>query len=335
MGGNESNQTEVKETKQTYQEVHAEQQQEQLEQQTMQPGQLEETRQESMIEKKMRAEAAFWAQHAAPAGAVQTGQRPEEAGMSRKQRRKLAKQREKALKEGRKYSNYADEYTGRIHQDYITHGTTLNVRTAAVKSVTAAHSQEPEVDFIKRRAAVTYLPDYKVDKKGRPASKQDKETALAAQKQAEDYLYGTTEAKNAVLDRIVQQMCAVNLTADMLTVPYIRTHFAELKRLDEKLIFMAQLNNLHPDYFNALPEATKNLWDATRSLSNTLSSWIGNTSEISGLDTAGKGMRVEPIPAAEFQVVRQEQEQDIQTILHIREDALWAYRTAQNGQGEA
>lgn len=80
MGGNESNQTEVKETKQTYQEVHAEQQQEQLEQQTMQPGQLEETRQESMIEKKMRAEAAFWAQHAAPAGAVQTGQRPEEAG---------------------------------------------------------------------------------------------------------------------------------------------------------------------------------------------------------------------------------------------------------------
>ena len=150
--------------------------------------------------------------------------------MSRKQRRKLAKQREKALKEGRRYSNFADEHTAQLKKDFGTYTTNLGARNAVLRQVMEAHPQEPAIEPVNKRVALAYLPDYKRDKKGRPLSKRDARTALEAQKQAEDYLYGTPEAQRAVLDRIVRQMCTVSLNGEMFSPVYIRAHFAELKR---------------------------------------------------------------------------------------------------------
>ena len=95
---------------------------------------------------------------------------------------------------------------------------------------------------------------------------------------------------------------------------------------------MTQLSSLHADYFESLPDDTRELWNATRSLANVLSTWIGNTSEMSGLDTSGIGMRMQPTTEEEFAVLRQEMDQDIQAALQNRETALKAYHPA---QGEA
>lgn len=333
MGDGDINQTLTKPQEPVYQEIQTEQQEEQQTQNIQQQAQQEQqTQHESMADKLRREEAAFWAQHAVPAGAVQTGQPPQEAGMSRKQRRKLAKQREKALKEGRRYSNFADEHTAQLKKDLGTYTTNLGTRNAVLRQVMEAHPQEPAIEPVNKRVALAYLPDYKRDKKGRPLSKRDARTALEAQKQAEDYLYGTPEAQRAVLDRIVRQMCTVSLNGEMFSPVYIRAHFAELKRLDERLMRMAQLSSLHADYFESLPDDTRELWNATRSLANVLSTWIGNTSEMSGLDTSGMGMRMQPTTEAEFAVIRQEMDQDIQAALQNREIALKAYHPA---QGEA
>lgn len=88
--------------------------------------------------------------------------------MSRKQRKKLAKQREKALKEGRKYSNYADEYTAQIHWDYIAYTTERSARNKALSLAMQAHPQEAAVDMLRKRVTSAFLPDYKLNKKDSP-----------------------------------------------------------------------------------------------------------------------------------------------------------------------
>lgn len=288
--------------------------------------------QESMIEILHRETEQFWAQHAAPVGAEAVEQRPQETRMSRKQRRKLAKQREKAIREGRKYSNYADEYTAQIHQDYVAYTTERSARNKALSLAMQAHPHEQPADLLRKRVTSAFLPDYKLNKKGQPASKQDKQLAQAAQKQAEDYLYGSREQKTAVLDGIVQQVCAMRFTVEMFTPQYIRAHFSEMKRLDEKLIIMTNIRNLHPDYFQAMPPDVLQVWNTTQSLSNILSSWIGNTGEISGLDTAGAGMAYEPTSEAEFMVVRQAQDEDIRAAMQQWNTAMRSYQSSHGGQ---
>ena len=311
-------------------------QQEEIQEDVMREAPLQQQeqvqQQESMIEILHRQTEQFWAQHAAPAGAVAVEQRPQEANMSRKQRKKLARQREKALKEGRKYSNYADEYTAQIHRDYVAYTTERSARNKALSLAMQAHPQEAAVDMLHKRVTSAFLPDYKLNKKGQPASKQDRQIAHAAQKQAEDYLYGSQEQKNAVLDGIVQQVCAMRFTTDMFTPQYIRAHFSEMKRLDEKLIIMTNIRNLHPEYFQAMPQDALAVWNATQSLSNVLSSWIGNTGEISGLDTAGAGMAYEPTTEAEFMVVRQAQDEDIRAAMQQWSTAIHSYQTSHGGE---
>lgn len=75
MGDGDINQTLTKPQEPVYQEIQTEQQEEQQTQNIQQQAQQEQqTQHESMADKLRREEAAFWAQHAVPAGAVQTGQ---------------------------------------------------------------------------------------------------------------------------------------------------------------------------------------------------------------------------------------------------------------------
>ncbi len=135
-----------------------------------------------------------------------------------------------------------------------------------------------------------------------------------------------------MLDGIVQQVCAMRFTTKMFTPQYIRAHFSEMKRLDEKLIIMTNIRNLHPEYFQAMPQDALAVWNATQSLSNVLSSWIGNTGEISGLDTAGAGMAYEPTMEAEFMVVRQAQDEDIRAAMQQWSTAMRSYQTSHGGE---
>lgn len=297
-----------------------------MEEQQQEQMQQEQVQQQTMADRLRIEEAEFWAQHPIPAGAVQNEEVPQAAGTSRKQRRKLAKQREKALREGRKYSNFSDLYTAQLHKEFTAYAENTEARKEALNLAIKAHPQEPAVDVVRRRIAAAYMPDYKMNKRRRPVSKQDAQTAQSAQKQAEDYLYGTTEEKHAVLDNIVKQMISLDFRVEMFTVPYIRSHFREMKRLDEKLMLMSQLDNLHPDYFAALPPETQELWNTTHALANILSVWLGNTGEISGLDTRGIGMRISPLSEAEFMVVWQTMADDIRLAFQSRENAVRAYQ---------
>lgn len=316
---------------QMHQEKHAEAEQEQQVQEpqhaVMQPQQQVQQQPELLIDRMQREEAEFWAQHAVPAGAVQNNEIPRNAGRSDKQRRKLAKQREKAVEKGGLYSGYPDEYTAQIHQAGADYQKNHEARLAAFYKAEEAHPQEPEVkDYLTVELACAYLPDYKRNKKNRPASRKDAQIARRAQQQAEDYLYGTQEAKNAVLDNIVNDMITLELNEEMFTVEYIRSHFSKMKRLDEKLMRMSLLTDKHESYFENLQEEKKRLWNATRSLANILSTWITNTAEMSGLNTANRPLTMKPLSKAGYKVMYQLQERDIADAFRNRDVAVQNYR---------
>lgn len=312
-------------TAQQIQQMHQEEQMQQEEQL-----QEQQEQQENLEERIRREEAVFWTQNEAPAGAVQDGAVPQEEGMSPKERRTLVKRRERALRKGRKYTRYPDIHTVQLHKDLVDHKVNQTGRRLALGKAIKAHPGGPRTSAVAQQMIMAYMPDFKCNKKGKPASKQDAQIARQAQQQAEDYLYGTPVAKRAVFDNIVQQMLTQELRPEMFTVPYMRAHYRESKRLDEKLMMMRQIREQDAKMFATLSPEAQELWDVMNELSSVFTWWVANTGLMSGLDSTGGGTGDQPEPVAQYAGRWLDTETALNTLFGYYDNAVTAYKNSLN-----
>lgn len=306
--------------------------QEQQEEQIQQEAQIQEQQEqhEDLEARIRREEAVFWTQNEAPAGAVQDGAVPREEGMSKKESRTLQKRRERALRKGGKYTRYPDIHTVQLHQGFVDHKTNYAGRGLALGKAMKKHPDGPRINIVAKQIATAYMPDFKCNKKGRPASKQDAEIARQAQQQAEDYLYGTPAAKKAVFDNIVQQMLTLELRSEMFTVPYMRAHYRETKRMNEKLMMMRQVRGLDTKLFATLSPQAQELWDVMNEMSGVFNLWTENTSLMSGLDSTGGGTGDQPSTVTEYAERWLLSETALNTLFPIYDNAVIAYKNSLN-----
>lgn len=107
----------------------------------------------------------------------------------------------------------------------------------------------------------TYAYGYLTNKKGQPASRQDKARKEADLKFLNDYASKDLERRRPHLDRILEQVLNIRLTMDMLTPEYMEDHMGEVYK---QVCQMVYFQNIYQDpvnkkYFEELPQLTRDL----------------------------------------------------------------------------
>ena len=127
--------------------------------------------------------------------------------------------------------------------------------------LTEEQKKEAEINGIDMQVLRSYAYGYRTNKKGQPASRQDKERREADIKFLNDYASRDLERRRPHLDRILDQVLNIRLTVDMLTPEYLEDHMGEVhKQVCQMVSFQSIYKDpLNKKYFEELPELTKDL----------------------------------------------------------------------------
>ncbi|MCD8067283.1 MAG: hypothetical protein LUE87_00020 [Lachnospiraceae bacterium] len=107
---------------------------------------------------------------------------------------------------------------------------------------------------------------YKVDKKGRPASKKDAAGKEADDRFFEDYCSDNLERRKPHLDRIVDEMLSLRLSREMFTETSMRKHDGEQRDMLNKMVYLENVirDPVNAPYFERMAPAKRETLDLKR-----------------------------------------------------------------------
>lgn len=91
---------------------------------------------------------------------------------------------------------------------------------------------------VDKRVLKAFSTPYQVDKKGRPASAEDAAAKRASDTFIEDYCSKDIQRRRPHLERMVNELLAIQFTPDMLSEHNMRQHAAQLKDFADKMVYM-------------------------------------------------------------------------------------------------
>lgn len=191
---------------------------------------------------------------------------------------KARREREKKRKEARKICPVGDEYTMDMARE-INQSNACRHLCQTPELVEMAHATHSDM-----RALKVFCNDFKLDKKGQPATEEDEQIMLDNQKFMSDYASGNAELRKPHLDRITQQMLSIHLTPDMFSPENMVKHAAEYKHLGDMFTYIENTQKENPDYFDALPQLQKDLLRSQTTVGVAFTSALAQHMNARGID---------------------------------------------------
>ncbi len=169
-----------------------------------------------------------------------------------KQRRADRKQDRAALKDTTKvdhvgmrmYKSLREEFTIRENSAKLIH------QNPELEKV----GLENKTDF---RAMRAFCQGFKTNKKGQPSDEEQRLRMESDKKFLNEYILGTDEQRNKHLDRIVEEVLDIDLTADMFNYEYMEYHAADMQEKIRKMVYFENIMKepRNKDYFDKMPKA--------------------------------------------------------------------------------
>ena len=127
--------------------------------------------------------------------------------------------------------------------------------------LTEEQKKEAEANGIDMRVLGVFVYGYRTNKKGQPASRQDKAHKEADLKFLNDYASKDLERRRPHLDRILEQVLNIRVTMDMLTPEYMEDHMGEVYKQVCQMVYFQNIYNdpVNKKYFDELPQLTRDL----------------------------------------------------------------------------
>ena len=127
--------------------------------------------------------------------------------------------------------------------------------------LTKEQKKEAASKGIDMRVLGVFVYGYRTNKKGQPASRQDKAHKEADLKFLNDYASKDLERRRPHLDRILEQVLNIRVTMDMLTPEYMEDHMGEVYKQVSQMVYFQNIYNdpVNKKYFDELPQLTRDL----------------------------------------------------------------------------
>lgn len=181
---------------------------------------------------------------------------PPQTAPAAKEGYKARREREKKRKEALKVCPVGDEYTLDTVRGISD---VIRCREASSTPEISKLAHATHTDF---RIPKMLCSDYKLDKKGRPATDEDEAIMLKNRKFLSDYASGDAQLRKPYLDEIVDRILNAKFTPDMLTPGNITKNAVSYKHLGDLFTCVDNLQTENPEYFASLPKIKKDLLDA-------------------------------------------------------------------------
>lgn len=175
------------------------------------------------------------------------------AKLNWKQKRQQKKQDEEAKRITGNHPG-ADHITYHMHQDMKWQ------ETVQLNSLLPYRDQAVEAD-VDLRVLRWNLTGYNKNKKGQPATENDRLAKEQDERFLEDYISKDVERRRPHLDRITKQLIELEITEEMFTPAYLEHHSAEMKEIVNRMTYYQNIydDEINKPYFDALPQLQKDL----------------------------------------------------------------------------
>jgi hypothetical protein len=183
---------------------------------------------------------------------------PQQVQAPARETRKERKERERRAKEAQKHNPAAD------HVSYAAVEMLKQLNEERLNSLdrqTIGRAAAADVDT---RVLKVFTQGYKKDKRGRPADAEQQRRMTLDRAFLDDYISKDPVRRQPHLERMTEELLAVNFTPDMFTDAYIEQHLAEMKILADRATYFSNIYR-DPDnasFFAGLSQERRDLIEA-------------------------------------------------------------------------
>jgi hypothetical protein len=172
--------------------------------------------------------------------------------------RKERKERERRDKEAKKHNPGAD------HVSYAALEAFKQVDEEQRNSFSGQTKDRAAAAKVDDRVLKVFSQGYRKDKKGRPADAEQQQRMMEDQAFLDDYISKDVERRRPHLERMTEEMLAVDFTPDMFTDAYIEQHAAEMKILADRMTYFSNVYSdpVNASFFAGLSQERRDLIEA-------------------------------------------------------------------------